>query len=120
METFSVDLSGIAWRKSSMSGSGQNCIEVGVWCRSSRSNANGGQCVEVGVLHKSTHRGVGPNCIEVTCAAGDYGAIVPMDARYLYLVRDSKNADGPVLAVNESEWSLFLEGVKADRFIGPA
>lgn len=34
----------------------------------------------------------------------------------MVFVRDSKVVDGPVLAFEPTEWSAFLEGVKAGQF----
>jgi hypothetical protein len=53
------------------------------WRRSSYSNANGGECVEV---------------------ADDFPGVVP--------VRDSKQADGPVLTVSAGAWSALVESLK--------
>ncbi|MFE9122108.1 DUF397 domain-containing protein [Streptomyces sp. NPDC007172] len=75
------------WRKSSYSNAeGGNCVEVaeGAWRKSSYSDADGGSCVEV---------------------ADGFGDVVP--------VRDSKVADGPVLAVGAGAWARFVGAVKA-------
>lgn len=57
------------------------------WCKSGRSNDGGdGDCVEVARL-------------------ADQVAL-----------RDSKDADGPVLAFSRAEWSVFLSDVRTDRF----
>ncbi|WP_307832713.1 DUF397 domain-containing protein [Planomonospora sp. ID91781] len=95
-----MDLSRITWRKSSLSGAGQDCVEVGVW-------------------RKSSHSGGGSNCIEVALAddaqaVGGHKA----DAERLFLVRDSKDPDGPVLTFTPSEWDAFLAGVKDGEFDG--
>lgn len=55
------------------------------WRKSSRSSGNGGQCVEV---------------------AGNLPGVVA--------VRDSKNPDGPALAVSPGDWRAFTDRVKAD------
>jgi len=34
----------------------------------------------------------------------------------LILMRDSKNPDGPVLALTEAEWRAFIAGVKDGEF----
>ncbi|MET8333482.1 DUF397 domain-containing protein [Streptosporangium canum] len=89
------DLSQVTWRKSSRSGNGQDCVEVGIWRKSSQSNANGGQCVEV-ALADTPHLGTDPT----------------PDADRLFLVRDSKDPDGPVLAFSPAEWDAFLTTIK--------
>lgn len=84
-----VDLSGVAWRKSSRSGDGNNgnCVEVGfldraAWRKSSRSG-NGGNS----------------NCVEVAFAAPGVA------------VRDSKSPDGGVLVLPVTGWRGFLTGL---------
>ena len=56
------------------------------WRKSSRSGGNGGNCVEV---------------------ARNLPRIVA--------VRDSKNPDGPVLAIKAATWRAFIADVKADE-----
>jgi hypothetical protein len=46
----------------------------------------------------------GSTCVEVAYLAG------------LVLVRDSKDASGPVLAFTRREWSQFVAGVKRGEF----
>lgn len=96
-----MDVSCVVWRKSSRSGDGPNCVEVGVWRKSSFSNANGGQCVEV------------------AADAVQAGAEHPERRDRLFLVRDSKDPDGPVLAFTPSEWDAFLTSVKDDVLTDP-
>lgn len=81
------------------------------WRKSSRSNANGGQCVEVGVWHKSSLSGNGSNCVEVALADSPQLGTDPEVDR-LFLVRDSKDPDGPVLAFSPAEWDAFLITIK--------
>ncbi|MFE4827369.1 DUF397 domain-containing protein [Streptomyces sp. NPDC056672] len=103
------------WRKSSYSG-GDNgdCVEVTDvilasaltgWRKSSYSGPDNGDCVEVADTitaplgwRKSTHSNPdGGSCVEV---ADGVPGIVP--------VRDSKNPDGPALAVPAPAWSSFI------------
>ncbi|WP_340137767.1 DUF397 domain-containing protein [Bailinhaonella thermotolerans] len=49
-------------------------------------------------------------------AAGEVDIPHKADAEYLYLMRDSKNPDGPVLAFTPSEWEAFTLGVKDGEF----
>lgn len=84
-----------------------------VWRKSSRSNANGGQCVEVGVWCKSSLSGAGQDCVEVALADKTQVVSSPAgDAERLLLVRDSKDPDGPVLALTPEEWDAFLASIK--------
>jgi hypothetical protein len=84
-----MDLTGATWRKSSYSsGNGGACVEVAVvWRKSSYSSANGGACVEV--------------------ARNLPGAVA---------VRDSKDPDGPRLAVTPTAWRVFTRRVRDGRF----
>jgi hypothetical protein len=83
-----MDIGPMTWRKASHSGSGGgSCVEVGVWRKASYSGANGGGCVEVTQLP---------------------AAVVA--------VRDSKDPDGPRLAVTPDEWRAFVAGLKAGEF----
>jgi len=80
-----VDLNGLAWRKSSRSGGGNdtNCVEVAFaevsWRKSSRSGG-----------------GNNDNCIEVAFAG-------PAVA-----VRDSKNTEAGGLVIPTAQWRAFL------------
>jgi Domain of unknown function (DUF397) len=62
------------------------------WRKSSYSGGNGGQCVEVATVNG---RQSGP--------AG------------VWVVRDSKDPCGPVLAFSPGQWRLFTAEVKAGR-----
>ncbi|WP_246268041.1 DUF397 domain-containing protein [Acrocarpospora macrocephala] len=94
-----MDLSGLVWRKSVLSGDGgASCVEVAIWRKSSRSGNGGADCVEVGVLdtpadtaHKS-------------------------DQDQLIVFRDSKDPDGPKLFFTNSEWEAFRLGMKDGEF----
>ncbi|WP_318212368.1 MULTISPECIES: DUF397 domain-containing protein [unclassified Streptomyces] len=70
----------LAWFKSSYSGGeGGNCIEVAYdWRKSSYSGGEGGECVEVAAHATAIH------------------------------IRDSKNPDGPQLAVAPAAWAAFV------------
>ncbi|WP_326636280.1 DUF397 domain-containing protein [Streptosporangium sp. NBC_01755] len=59
----------------------------------------------------------GADCVEVAIVPADV-ALAPhkTDADELYLVRDSKNPDGPKPAFNEREWPAFIGGVKDGEF----
>jgi len=70
------------------------------WRKSSYSGGNGGGCIEVGTWRKSSHSG---DCVEV-------GAPTGIDR---VLVRDTKDRQGPTLAVSPQVWRRFAERVKA-------
>ncbi|HUC56550.1 MAG TPA: DUF397 domain-containing protein [Streptosporangiaceae bacterium] len=94
-----MDLTGVRWRKASFSGGkGRNCVEVGVWHKASYSGGNGGGCVEVTVTHETA---------SAPHKAGE---------DLLYLLRDSKDPDGPKLAFTTAEWDAFIAGVKDGEF----
>jgi hypothetical protein len=86
------------WIKSSFCRTG-NCVEVEY--RKS-SCCTRGDCVEVGFVTSSFcgH----PGCVAV--------AVGPEEI----LVRDSKDADGPVLRFTREEWEAFKAGVLAGEF----
>ncbi|MFG3116783.1 DUF397 domain-containing protein [Streptomyces sp. NPDC048197] len=74
----------LAWFKSSYSASeGGNCVEIAYnWRKSSYSSDQGGACIEVAASpHATVH------------------------------VRDSKNPDGPILALSADAWAAFVAGV---------
>ncbi|MFF4114359.1 DUF397 domain-containing protein [Streptomyces sp. NPDC001714] len=75
-----MSMSGLAWFKSSYSsGSGDNCIEVALsWHKSSYSTSGDGDCVEVAPCPTTIH------------------------------IRDSKNRQGPQLALSPAAWANFL------------
>ncbi len=90
----------LAWFKSSYSGSsGDSCVEVALdWHKSSYSGDSGDSCVEVALpWHKSSYSSSGDgDCIEIaTCPTTVH-------------VRDSKDKDGPQLAVPAPSWAAFV------------
>ena len=79
-----MDIGNVTWRKASYSGdNGGGCVEVGVWRKSSYSGGNGGDCVEVTSTGKP-----------------------------LIAVRDSKDPNGPKLAVTPPTWESFIQRVR--------
>lgn len=62
-------------------------MQLNVWKKSNRSNGNGGN-----------------NCVEV------------MDTGTGVRVRDSKDADGPILDYTYDEWNAFVAGAKDGEF----
>ncbi|HEY2766219.1 MAG TPA: DUF397 domain-containing protein [Pseudonocardiaceae bacterium] len=68
-----------------------------VWQKSSYSAVNG-DCVEVG-WRTSSYSGTNGNCVEVA----------PAPDRVL--VRDSKDRDGPALAIPTPAWQAFLHTI---------
>jgi hypothetical protein len=73
------------------------------WRKSSYSNPSG-NCLEWRWA-KSSHSGTG-NCTEARLAGG------------AVLVRDSKDAAGPVLTFTPAAWAAFVAGVRAGRMPG--
>jgi hypothetical protein len=66
---------------------------------------------------KSSRSGNGANCVEIATVDA---RLFPIDkaqtAGRLFLVRDSKDPDGPVLSFTPDEWRAFTEGVKDGEF----
>lgn len=75
-----MSTSELTWFKSTYSGgSGDDCIEVALsWRKSSYSSASGDDCIEVATLPHHIH------------------------------VRDSKDKDGPQLALSPAAWAEFV------------
>ncbi|MGW5635653.1 DUF397 domain-containing protein [Streptomyces sp. NPDC003832] len=90
----------LMWFKSSYSSSGSgDCVEVALtWHKSSYSGGSGDDCVEVAQSwRKSSHSSSGDgDCVEV--------AHTPATIH----VRDSKNPQGPRLALAPASWTTFL------------
>lgn len=109
-----MNVNELRWWKSSRSNSeGGQCVEVAVtespisWWKSSRSNSGGGACVEVAVTDSpvtwwksSRSNAGGGQCVEVAAAGTTW------------LVRDSKDPDGGMLAVSGSGWEAFVAAVR--------
>ncbi|AUY49890.1 DUF397 domain-containing protein [Streptomyces sp. CB01881] len=91
-----ADLGNVAWRKSSHSGQGGNCVEVADLLPASVCGL---------YWRKSSFSGAQSNCVEM--AVGAIGAVP---------VRDSKDPDGPALLFAAEAWSSFLAGVKSGDF----
>jgi hypothetical protein len=68
--------------------------------KSSFSGGNGGECVELAWRKSSFSGSDGGECVEVALTATVFG------------IRDSKNIDGPVLALSEAQGRAFLATVK--------
>lgn len=76
------------------------------WRKSSRSNT-AGNCVELAMVpawRKSSRSNNNGNCVEVAAVGGAVG------------MRDSKDVDGPILAVTPGAWVTFLVAAKDGRF----
>ena len=71
--------------------------DFGRWRKSSRSGSTS-NCVEV-AWRKSSYSSDTSNCVEVAVTDSVVG------------VRDSKNADGPLLAFPGREWAAFLRTI---------
>lgn len=60
---------------------------------------------------KSRRSGNGSDCVEVAIVDA-----AQTDAERLFLIRDSKDPDGAVLAFTSAEWHAFIGGVKVGKF----
>jgi Domain of unknown function (DUF397) len=65
---------------------------------------------------RASHCGTGRYCVEVTVTTDTSRWPHKADAEKLYLMRDSKKPDGPVLAFTPEEWEAFTLGVKDGEF----
>jgi hypothetical protein len=93
-----------AWRTSTYSGDGNNCVEVATVWRTSTYSGNGGQCVEVATWRTSSHSNNGGECVE----AGQVRGAV--------LVRDTKqHGRGRVHRFTAAEWREFIARIKASE-----
>ena len=93
----------LRFRKSSYSGTGEDCVEVAQIPASFQKSSYSGaseNCVEVARIpdsfHKSSHSGAGENCVEV--------AELPCGAA----IRDSKHPTAGHLPFPAPEWTGFL------------
>ena len=84
-----MDVSQAAWRKSSHSGNGSDCVEIAV--------ADSAQAVVDPAQPAIEHK---------------------RDAERLFLVRDSKDPGGPILAFTPAEWDAFVDDLKSGEFGG--
>jgi len=95
-----MSTSELAWFKSTYSSSGDgDCVEVAIaWKKSSYSSSGSGDCVEVAVAwQKSSYSSGGDgDCVEV--------ARTPATIH----VRDSKDTQGPRLALSPAAWTEFV------------
>jgi Domain of unknown function (DUF397) len=65
---------------------------------------------------KAALSAVGDHCVEVTVTTDTSRWPHKAGSEKLYLMRDSKNPDGPVLAFTPEEWEAFTLGVKDGEF----
>jgi hypothetical protein len=88
------DLTSVPWRKARRSGDGANCIEVSIVDREEAAKD--------------------PNSPEAIALAS--GAAHKADYDRLYVVRDSKDPEGPRLYFTPAEWEAFRLGVLDGEF----
>lgn len=60
---------------------------------------------------KSSHSGNGADCVEVAVVGP-----AKADAGRLFLIRDSKDPEGAVLAFDPAEWGAFVSSIKSGEF----
>lgn len=65
---------------------------------------------------KSSHCGSRSECVQVTVTYDTSAAPHKAGSGKLYLMRNSRDPDGPVLAFTEAEWEAFVLGVKDGEF----
>ncbi|GII77058.1 hypothetical protein Sru01_20400 [Sphaerisporangium rufum] len=116
----------VMWRKSRRSGTGSDCVEVAVADPSKARVRQKADAEEVRrssmnlsrvTWRKSRRSGNGSNCVEVAVAdPTEAGVAHKADADRLFLFRDSKDPEGPILAFTPSEWAAFVGGVKDGDF----
>lgn len=101
-----LDLSRAAWRTSTYSNNGGNCVEVAAW-RTSSHSGNGNECVEVATAWRTSSRSNnGGECVE----AGQVPGVV--------LVRDTKlDGHGQVHRFTVAEWREFIARIKASEAV---
>jgi hypothetical protein len=56
------------------------------------------------------------HCVEITVTTDTSRWPHKADSEKLYLMRDAKNPDGPILAFTPEEWEAFTLGVKDGEF----
>jgi hypothetical protein len=69
-----------------------------------------------GGWHRSSHCRGSADCVEVTVTTDTSRWPHKADCDKLYLMRDTKNPDSPVLAFTPAEWEAFVLGVKDGEF----
>ena len=69
-----------------------------------------------GNWHSSRRCGESDGCVEVTVTTDTSRWPHKAGAGKLYLMRDSKRPDGPVLAFTPAEWEAFVLGVRDGEF----
>ncbi|MFC4534577.1 DUF397 domain-containing protein [Sphaerisporangium dianthi] len=72
------------------------------------------------VWRKSSFSEGANGCVELAVAGVESPPRDEAHVDRLYLVRDSKVSDGPVLACAPGEWAAFIGGVKDGEFRPPA
>jgi uncharacterized protein DUF397 len=69
-----------------------------------------------GARRRSSHCHGSADCVEITVTTDTSRWPHKADCDKLYLMRDTKNPDGPVLAFTPAEWEAFVLGVKDGEF----
>jgi hypothetical protein len=103
------DATELVWRKSTYSGSGDQCVEVAVRSNARRSLRHSNQDGSRFQWRKSTRSANGSECVEAALVGNDSKEGVQAPS---VLLRDSKNPSGPILSVTSVQWRAFIGGVK--------
>ena len=79
-------------------------LSLFTWVKAEASNPSG-DCVEIGFV-KSSHSGNNGGCVELSAT----------EDQDVFLMRDSKDPDGPKLRFNRREMDAFLRGARDGEF----
>ncbi|RCG32387.1 DUF397 domain-containing protein [Sphaerisporangium album] len=101
-----IGIAALAWRKSTYSNGGEGCVELAV--------------ADVAMITRGRRENGFSEGVEPAVAAdvSSSGSRQVTAGGGLYLVRDSKNPGGPVLAFTPGDWAAFVRGIKQGEF-GP-
>ena len=94
-------------------------MKANLWRVPRRESGDGGNGSGRGTAagwRRSSHCRGSAQCVEITVTTDTSRWPHKADCDKLYLMRDTKNPDGPVLAFTQAEWDAFVLGVKDGEF----